>query len=316
MTDSLFLTNLVADVPLVMDANYRFGPSDRQYIDSQVRQLQKALIDGLIKGRQGSYFTLDTGSGAASTGQVVCLASTATGSVTLATSAALGNAKIATGVVISAASPGAKVYVVFEGILPPDITGLATSAAGYVRVKTSTQTVERVASLGPSDYSMGTVDSGGYMQVGTRVRPVNTSALALTADFTTTLATAVATNLTFTINVGETWVVEVSGVISSQDTNGVAVGFTLPTGATIAGDVFGHNTSATSYTDSRLTAAGLGTAFSASTGTLLRFNVFATITADSTHAGAVTFVAASVTAGQTCTIKAGALLRATRTDLV
>lgn len=35
----------ILDAPLVMDANYRFTPPDRRYIDNQIRALQRAVCD-------------------------------------------------------------------------------------------------------------------------------------------------------------------------------------------------------------------------------------------------------------------------------
>lgn len=51
--------SITIDPALAMDANYRFGPSDRRYIDDQVRTLQQALSD-LIDPPSSSVTTISS----------------------------------------------------------------------------------------------------------------------------------------------------------------------------------------------------------------------------------------------------------------
>ncbi len=162
---SKITTELAVDDALVMDANYRFNPTDRRYIDDQVRGIEQHLVDALIKGRHGSWYTLDGSSAAVVAGDTVCLASTATGTVTKSTVATLANAKAAAGIVVYAANPGGYVFVAFGGTLSPSITGLG-AAAGFVRVDTATSRCERVAAVSSTDYGLGYVDAAGWLQVG------------------------------------------------------------------------------------------------------------------------------------------------------
>jgi hypothetical protein len=156
------LTDLAADDPLVMDANWRFNNLDRQKIDDQILGIQQLLVQGLIRERAGRYYDLDADSDAVSPGQAVCLASSASGTVTLVTSAALTDAAAIVGIVVTATAPGGKVFVVDGGILPPSITSLATGDPGPVGVNTTTGYVER------SDVDtilIGTVDNAGWLLV-------------------------------------------------------------------------------------------------------------------------------------------------------
>lgn len=45
-----FITSREVDDPLVQDADYRFGPSDRKYIDDQIRGIQQYLVDEVVPG--------------------------------------------------------------------------------------------------------------------------------------------------------------------------------------------------------------------------------------------------------------------------
>ncbi len=161
---TVIVTELAVDSALEMDDEYRLGADDRRYIDDQILGCQQHLVDALINGRHGSWFNLSGGSAACAAGDVVCLASVS-GYVTKAVSEPLALAPAAVGVVIHAASPGGKVFVAFGGILPPSITGLAASNAGYARVETSTGTIEQVSSISADDILIGVVDDAGWLQI-------------------------------------------------------------------------------------------------------------------------------------------------------
>lgn len=178
---SKITTHLAVDDALVMDANYRFNPTDRRYVDDQIRGIEQHLVDALIRGRHGSWYTLDGASAAVIAGDTVCMASTSTGTVTKSSVSALGNAKSAAGIVIYAANPGGYVFVAFGGTLSPTITGLAATA-GYVRVNTTTSRCERVASLASTDYGLGYVDAAGWLQVGALFVNGLTSTFSIVGD--------------------------------------------------------------------------------------------------------------------------------------
>lgn len=163
MPNTIIATQLAVDPALVMDANYKFNPSDRRYIDDQIRAIEQHLVDNLINGRHGSWYTLSGGSDAVIAGDTVCL-SGVPGLVTKSETGVLSDVHSALGVVIQAASPGGKVLVAISGIVDPAITSLAASA-GYVRVDPSTSRCELVTSVTIGDYILGTVDAAGWMHV-------------------------------------------------------------------------------------------------------------------------------------------------------
>lgn len=202
--DSKITTQLAVDDPLVQDSNYRFEEDDRQYIDNQIRGIEQHLVDALIRGRHGSWFDLAGASANVVAGDVVCLASASAGTVTKAVAAALTNAKSALGVAIQAAAAGGRVFVAFGGIVPPSITGLASSLSGYVRVNTTTARLERVAALAVSDYGIGTVDLAGWMQVCVLVilTSIAGAAAGSTTQFQYNNAGSVAGSTGFTYNLG------------------------------------------------------------------------------------------------------------------
>lgn len=158
-----FRDTLQPDAPLVQSARFRFDAADRQYIDGQAIACELFLSTCLLNGIHATY---GTAASALALGDVVCLSGATTGTVTLANAAALATAGAPLGVVLEAAASGAKVRYALRGSLPPATTGLATGAAGAVRVSTLGR-LERVASLGAGDYGVGTVDAAGWLTLGT-----------------------------------------------------------------------------------------------------------------------------------------------------
>lgn len=157
-------TELAVDDPIELNARSRFGNPERRHIDDQIRTIQQLILDAVLDGKHGSWFTLSANSVPVLPGDTVCLAGE-DGMVTKATAGPLTTAKAGVGVVNYAASPGARVLVVFGGLLPPTTTGLG-AASGFARINPSTSRLERVAALNPeSDFGMGIVDAGGYLQV-------------------------------------------------------------------------------------------------------------------------------------------------------
>lgn len=192
------LSDLEVDTALTQDSNYRFDEIDRQYIDTQILAIQTALINALIKGRHGTYFTLDPDSASVQPGDAVCLAGKSTGAVTKAVAAALTGAGSAAGVVINAAAPGGRVFVAFGGTIPPAITGLAISTPGFVRVNTTTGRVEQTATLVSSDCALGTVDTAGWTQLSLAVLVASSTGLPAPTYAKLTGFTGIASDPTYT----------------------------------------------------------------------------------------------------------------------
>ncbi len=204
---TIIATQLAVDPALIMDANYSFNKTDRRYIDDQIRAIEQLLVDNLIKGRQGSWFSLSGTSAAVVPGDTVC--QTTGGLVIKSATSPLSTAKSALGVVVRAASPGAKVLVATGGILPPTITGLALSA-GFVRVNTTTSRCEKVTTLSGADYGLGTVDASGWMHVVPAINAVGGGGSVGTNDISTAIDQVLGIKGVLlesgdTLGIGETW---------------------------------------------------------------------------------------------------------------
>ena len=136
---------------------------------------------------------------------------------------------------------------------------------------------------------------------------------SLTSDFTTTSASAVATNLSFAAAASDVWLVEFEGTVQCSSTGGVKASFTLPTGATIEGFAIGGSTGVTAMTSSRITAGStLTSAFAAVATTPLFLNIRARIKGNGVNSGNITLNFASTTGGQTTTVFAGSAMKAQR----
>lgn len=180
---SKITTDLLVDDPLVIGPGYRIDDGERRYLDNQIRGIQQHLVDALIRGRHATYVLLDGASAAVAAGDVVCDAcvSSSESRVTKAVAAALTNAGAAFGVVVYGGAPGSYVLVALGGFLPPTLTSLG-STAGFVRVNTTTARCERVASIGASDYPVGTVGSTGQLAIAPFPRGAGGSGEANTAS--------------------------------------------------------------------------------------------------------------------------------------
>ena len=147
---------LQLDAPLVQDAGYEFDKFDRAYIDDQARSLQQQMLLCLLLGVVATWTTLDASSAAVAIGDGLWSSSATSGTVTRTT----GTGPIA-GIALTAAAPGARVCYAVAGILPAAVTGLATGAAGYVRLVSNR--CQKVAALGPGDVGVGYVDALGQL---------------------------------------------------------------------------------------------------------------------------------------------------------
>ncbi len=124
-------------------------------------------------------FTLSGSSAAGLAYDVVCKVDAQT--VTRAVSAALALYPVV-GLLQAAANPGTACQVVLDGFVPPSLTGLP-ALAGKGRVNGTTARVERVASLGPSDYPVGDIDASGYLDL--QVDPISVGTRAEVEALTT-----------------------------------------------------------------------------------------------------------------------------------
>jgi hypothetical protein len=167
------ITGLLPDDPLQQSAATPFNATDRQYIDTQVLGCQQHLATLLLNGVHGTYLYVAQTSASLVAGDVVCLAGSSLGypTVTLALATPLGIARAALGVVLLAASPGTRALIAIDGVIGPDITGLA-AVAGFARVNSSGR-CQRVTSLSSGDYPIGTVDAQGYLTL-TRALAIGT----------------------------------------------------------------------------------------------------------------------------------------------
>lgn len=157
-----FRESLQPDASLRQNARFRFDAADRQGIDSQIIACELFLSTCLLNGIAATY---GTAASALAAGDVVCLAGAAAGTVTLALPTPLAAAGRPAGVVLEAAAQGAKVRYAVSGAVPPSVTGLATSAAGAVRVS-SLGRLERVDALVEGDFGVGAVDAAGWLSLG------------------------------------------------------------------------------------------------------------------------------------------------------
>ncbi len=166
MSNPSAIANLQVDPAKVLDASYRFDFSDRRYLDNQILGVQRHLVDSLIAGAIGTWFTVDPGGSAVAVGDVVVVSptSSATKRVVRGESSEMAAAGVALGIAMTSASPGANVRVVSEGVVPKDVTGLSASDAGPVRVSSAGR-AEKIVSFGGGDYPLGYVDAAGNLSL-------------------------------------------------------------------------------------------------------------------------------------------------------
>jgi hypothetical protein len=166
------------DPPIVQDANFRANQTYFSYVDSQVRGLQTHVVQSLVSGLNATWATLDASSAAVSAGDVVCLAGFTSGTVTKGTSGALAAAGMAFGIALQAAAPGGQLPIAVKGKVPASITGLPTSG-NQLYARAVSNRVSTVASLGVSDFVLGTVDAAGNLTLSIQLPAATTgSALA------------------------------------------------------------------------------------------------------------------------------------------
>lgn len=138
-------------------------------------------------------------------------------------------------------------------------------------------------------------------------------AVALSANFTTTAATAQNTALTFQAAANEVWVIDVQLTVQCSGTGGVKFAIGTPAGATVEGWLYSSLAAITTLSYQRITA--INTLSAVATHTVATTpggdKIRVTVTMGATP-GAVTIQVASTTAGQTTTIFAGSAVTASR----
>jgi hypothetical protein len=187
--------SFAVDQPIVQDATFGGSRANNatyfSYLDSQARAAQTHIIQSLIGGLTATWRVVDGASAAVSAGDVLCLAGSSSGTVTRAVSAALANAPAAFGIALQAAPPGGSVPIACNGLVSPAITGLASGTGFlYVRVGTVTARAQLVASLGPTDYPLGTADAAGNLALRSGQFPPGAGG-SIAGDVTGTLAASV-----------------------------------------------------------------------------------------------------------------------------
>lgn len=167
MAKSTFLATLTPDPPIVQDANFRFSPSDRQFLDDQNQAAQAFLTTCLVGGATCTYIKVDPGGPAdLLAGDVVCLSSSTTGVPMIAkatTGTTLTNAGSVFGVVMQAAPRASMARVAIGGAIPPSLTGLPAGLSGYANLNPSTGRITRSGSA--SVYCLGTIDNAGFLSI-------------------------------------------------------------------------------------------------------------------------------------------------------
>lgn len=138
-------------------------------------------------------------------------------------------------------------------------------------------------------------------------------ALALSANFTTTVVAATSTALSFSIGPNEVWFVDVQLTAQCSSTGGVKYAVAAPAGATIEGWIYSSLAAITTLSYQRITAintlnaVALHTVATTPGGDVIRF-----VITNGATAGVVAIQAASVTATQTTTVFARSGLQALR----
>jgi hypothetical protein len=159
---STFRSTLVPDAPIVPSARKPFDDVARQEADARALASQLFLAECLIAGTAAAWVKLDVTSVAVVKGDVLVRTSANSAlTVTRADASPLAAAGIPYGIAVRAAAPGANVLVAFDGVVGPDVTGLAASSPGPVRV--AAFRAAQVSALVGGDFPLGYVDAAGWL---------------------------------------------------------------------------------------------------------------------------------------------------------
>jgi hypothetical protein len=140
---------------------------------------------------------------------------------------------------------------------------------------------------------------------------------ALLNNATSTVVTNTNTNLSFSIAANEVWIVDIEFTGQCSSTGGSKFQISAPTGATIEGWHYGTSTGLTVDIKNRITAINTMTGTAAHTvATTPAPNRIRVRVKNSSTAGTVALGFASVTATQTTTIFAGAMMKAFKVNEV
>ena len=166
------------------------------------------------------------------------------------------------------------------------------------------------SSLSGSDLTgIVAIANGG---TGTNVAPPN---IRLSSNFTTTVNTSTATNLSFNMATGEVWIVEVNITAQCSSTGGVKYAIAAPAGSVVEGWLFSSTSALTTLSHQRITAINTLTTTAVHTiaNTPAPDRISFTIVCGGTG-GTCSINAASGTAAQTTTLFANSSLTAVKSN--
>ncbi len=168
---SKIITDLAVDPAIQLDSNYRFGPTDRRYLDDQARGAQTHLVNCVVGGDTSTYYTVHSSSPDIAVGDAVCAKEGKF--VTKAMGEDLSNAGRIVGIAKNAGLAGSRLTVSMQGVLPSSVTGLSPSivpSVVYVDPDTGRLT------LSESDFTVGSMASDGTLALATGSIPGATGA--------------------------------------------------------------------------------------------------------------------------------------------
>jgi hypothetical protein len=159
---------------------------------------------------------------------------------------------------------------------------------------------------GSTANAQGITLAGNLAFSGTTITTLNKQ-ISLLSNATSTIATNTNSNLSFSAAANEVWVIEFDWTAQCSSTGGSKFQITAPTGSTIEGFYEGTTSAITTLTYQRITAINTltGTAAHTVATTPAPDRIIVRVKVSST-AGTIALGFASVTAGQTTTIFAGA----------
>jgi hypothetical protein len=202
------------DAPIQQDATFASNPAAirqyRSYLDSQILGLETHVVQSLVGGVTGTIVPVASSSGPISVGQWVC--STGNG-VVPALAAALATAALPLGIALTPGAAGGLVRIAMGGLVPSQVTGLASGSALYGVLNTSTGFTVATAAPSLTDYPVGAIDASGNLSVQIQLPEVVASGgvgvwrTLFDLDFTAQSNQTFATDTTYTIG-NLTWTKE------------------------------------------------------------------------------------------------------------
>lgn len=164
-TATKITTDLKPDDPVQLDSEYRMDREDRRYLDNQIIGTQSQVCDLSMQGYVATWARLDSASAPVQPGDGLCTTGNAAPVLTL-TKVQTGLLVVSggfAGMAVTAASPGGWVRFALWGVLPPTITGLTGSPAGFALLNQATGRAYVADIYTPNDIPIGKVDSNQYL---------------------------------------------------------------------------------------------------------------------------------------------------------